>query len=336
MIGTLQQLAETVRTVYGGATVPLPFRQLATIAEYMGRQGTLDAGLFRSMRTSPARRDSLLSGVDPVEVVLKTTLERAGDPDSMARSRAGLAQMLVGVLAERAFEQIYRETLETDEFRLEDQRSARSETDYRVFNGRGRPVFRINIKFHGAPFRKAWELVELAPENCFALATYKIHQAMERQRREVLPYVFVVVGVPGLSSQVVGEVLPEDCVHMGALALTAKMTGKRGVEDQIVHHLIGENAEPAISERIRSFAGLIREAEWRVISARKADTLLRDLLFDRVFAVRVRGFNRHYRNAEVDMHFSKSQDLTGLHDFLQLLQDSGVQGLASHLERGTI
>ena len=198
MIGTLQQLAETVRTVYGGATVPLPFRQLATIAEYMGRQGTLDAGLFRSMRTSPARRDSLLSGVDPVEVVLKTTLERAGDPDSMARSRAGLAQMLVGVLAERAFEQIYRETLETDEFRLEDQRSARSETDYRVFNGRGRPVFRINIKFHGAPFRKAWELVELAPENCFALATYKIHQAMERQRREVLPYVFVVVGVPGL------------------------------------------------------------------------------------------------------------------------------------------
>lgn len=44
--------------------------------------------------------------------------------------------------------------------------------------------------------------------------------------------------------------------------------------------------------------------------------MLRDQLFDRVYAVRVRAFARNYRNAELDMHFSLAQDLTPLKVFL--------------------
>jgi hypothetical protein len=64
--------------------------------------------------------------------------------------------------------------------------------------------------------------------------------------------------------------------------------------------------------------------------------LLRDKLFDRVFAVRVPRFARNYRNAEVDMHFSLVQDLTLLKDFLTSARERGLHGLAVDLERGEI
>jgi len=68
------------------------------------------------------------------------------------------------------------------------------------------------------------------------------------------------------------------------------------------------------------------------ISARKADDPLRELLFDRVVAVRQRSFAR----TQVNMHFSLSQDLTSLEDFLRLPRERGPQGLALMLERGLV
>ena len=77
-------------------------------------------------------------------------------------------------------------------------------------------------------------------------------------------------------------------------------------------------------------------AEWYALSARRADRLLRDKLFDRVFAVRVRGFTRNYRNAELDMHCSLTEDLTPLKQFLQSARERGLHGLAVDLERGVV
>jgi hypothetical protein len=91
-----------------------------------------------------------------------------------------------------------------------------------------------------------------------------------------------------------------------------------------------------IQAAITGFEREIAAAAWRILSARKADQLLRERLFERVYAVRVRAFARNYRNAEVDMHFSLSQDLTRLSEFLQLLKDRGLHGLTGHLERGLI
>ncbi|MBK8067610.1 MAG: hypothetical protein IPK27_08240 [Rhodanobacteraceae bacterium] len=73
-----------------------------------------------------------------------------------------------------------------------------------------------------------------------------------------------------------------------------------------------------------------------MISARKADKLLRQKLFERVFAVRVRGFTRNYRNAELDMHLSLDQDMTPLTRFLTIIREKGLHGATVELERGTV
>jgi hypothetical protein len=73
---------------------------------------------------------------------------------------------------------------------------------------------------------------------------------------------------------------------------------------------------------------------WYVLSAKRASNLLREYLFDRVFALRVRGFARAFKAAELDMHFSLSEDLIPLRHFLATLRDEGPQKITTLLERG--
>src|SRR6185436_8456222 len=103
-----------------------------------------------------------------------------------------LGQLILGRAAETAFEESYKSTMETEELELRDVREGGTDTDYRLYNGKGKPVYRLNIKFHGALFRRAPELVGLDPQDCFALATYKIHSALEKQVQDQLPYFFAV------------------------------------------------------------------------------------------------------------------------------------------------
>ena len=100
---------------------------------------------------------------------------------SPEQHRRRLAQLLLGALTEERFDR-EKEELVAGRLTVEDHRLGRTDTDYRVLNGGGRPIFRINIKFHGTEFARAKERVGLDPSDCFALATYKIHQALERQR----------------------------------------------------------------------------------------------------------------------------------------------------------
>ena len=95
-----------------------------------------------------------------------------------------LGGLLLGRCAELAFERIYKTEMESDEFELRDLREGRTDTDYRLYNGRGRPIYRINIKFHGAQFRQAREWVGLEPRDCFALATYKINGALSNSMNQ--------------------------------------------------------------------------------------------------------------------------------------------------------
>ena len=55
-----------------------------------------------------------------------------------------------------------------------------------------------------------------------------------------------------------------------------------------------------------------------------------------IHAVRVRGFASNYRRAEVDMHFSISDDLVSLAEMLEILRDHGLQGLTARIERGEL
>lgn len=334
MLETLDDLLDVVGKVFTGKEPPRPFLRLQAVNRL--KAGESSREIARSIRSTSKSVETLSAAIDPVATVFHFDLAAAAAPERMSKARAILGQMLLGAIAERAFEDIYKATMGTSELRLEDFRGSRNETDYRVLNGKEIPVFRINIKFHGTQFRNAATLVGLDPTDCFALATYKIHQALLKQDKEVLPYIFAIVGVANLTGALVGEAFPEDLVHLNSLILGSEMSGKRGVEDQIVLHLL-DHLQPATDRAaVEDFSRRIREAEWRVISARKADDLLRTKLFERVYAVRVRAFARNYRNAELDMHFSLKDDLTRLEDFLDLLKTRGLHGLTAHLERGLV
>ena len=241
-----------------------------------------------------------------------------------------LGNLVLGRAAEMVFEELYLREMPDAEFNLEDLREGRSDTDYRMRNGQGRPVYRINIKFHGARFRRAAELVGLDSEDCFALATYKIDSALKKQDEEHLPYFFAIVGVSDLTAAVVGDQIPKDVTEaISYLGSAPRRPPIRAIEDAAVEYLI-RSKSPVVDNTVDA----IREADWYMLSARRADKLLREKLFQRVFALRVRNFARAFRGAELDMHFSLSDDLTPLPTFLETLRERGLQAVSTYLERG--
>lgn len=245
--------------------------------------------------------------------------------EDLAKRRLGIAQMLLGELAERRFEAVIQEVTGGGVLRIEDHRPSRTDTDYRLLNGSSNPICRFNIKFHGSLFREARRFVGLDPEDCFALAAYKINNALRRQEDERLPYIFLVLSVPDLSAADVGRLVPDDYVW----ALTM-LGGKMAVEEAMVSRLLGPDHLP----RFRPILDKMPAGQFRVISAAKASRLLHDRLFERVHALSLKGFTRKFRNAEVDMHFSLSQELTPVRTFLELLIKESPQKFAVRLYTG--
>lgn len=233
--------------------------------------------------------------------------------------------MLLGELAERRFEAVIQEVTGVGVLRIEDHRPSRTDTDYRLLNGNNNPICRFNIKFHGSLFREAQRFVGLEPEDCFALAAYKINNALRRQENERLPYIFLVLSVPDLSATDVGRLVPDDYVW----ALAA-LGGKMVVEEAIVSRLLRPDHLP----QFHPIFDRMPEGQFRVISAMKASKLLLEKLFERVHALSLKGFTRKFRNAEVDMHFSLSQELTPVRTFLQLLIEESPQKFAVRLYTG--
>ncbi|PZR74631.1 MAG: hypothetical protein DLM73_07580 [Chthoniobacterales bacterium] len=329
---TLNDLEDVLRRVYLEGAAPKPLHLLPALREV--RAGKLIGEAAKGVQTSAANLRRVVEASDPVAHLLGAP---AADHSAKAdKVRATIGQLIIGNLAERVFEDTYRRTVGSTELQLQDDRSGGGDTDYLVRNGQGRQVFRLNIKFHGSQFRKAQELVGLAPEDCFALATYKIYSALQKQEREHLPYIFVVVGVPNLTGAVVGAAIPPELIEFATMARHApRLEGKRKVEDAIVSALTSRPADFGLSQTLDGFLEQIRNAVWRVLSARRADELLRKQLFERAYALRVRGFAMNYRGAELDMHFSISTDLHPLEDMLRILRDDGLHALSVYLERGT-
>jgi hypothetical protein len=59
-------------------------------------------------------------------------------------------------------------------------------------------------------------------------------------------------------------------------------------------------------------------------------------LFQRVHALRVRGFNRTFRGAEINMHLSMSTEMIGYEELLELLIARGPTQVSVRLDRGEI
>jgi len=313
--------------MYPGEEWPKPFHLLQGASLVDGGMSVGEAA--RSVNTNARTLAGVVSAADRVEAVLGAKL-RGVDQRERQRAIRILGQLLLGRAAETAFEDIYRSEMESHELELRDLRESRSDTDYRLYNGQGRPVYRINIKFHGALFRRAQELVNLEADDCFALATYKIHSALGKQEQESLPYFFAVVGERSLSGEGVGAEIPSRFIEATAfLHGTPRARAKRDFEDRAVEVLVRSHA----TVFARTYEA-IRKADWYVLSARKADRLVRAYLYDRVYALRIRNFTRTFRGAEVDMHFSLSRDLVPLHTFLTVLRNEGQAKIVTLLERG--
>lgn len=242
--------------------------------------------------------------------------------ERLKRARSGIAQIVQGLLAESHFEVLSTDLLGAQGFRVEDQRRKRSDTDFRLLGPDGRPICRLNIKFHGTLFAQAEEYVGLSPSDCFALATYKIHGALQRQQSERLPYIFLIISVPDFPRDIVERNITEDQAWLACLS-------GRLVEEAIASRLTHEPWAEIVREKIR-------ESEFRVISARRANDLLRDKLFERVHALRLRGFNQLFRGAEINMHLSLTAEMVPYAGFLKLLTDRGPLELALRLDRGEI
>lgn len=325
---TKAELMEVLTQVLGDKFWPKPLNQLQGAA-LVKDQGIDVNEAAKAIRTNAATLNRTLSAHDPVKQVLGIY---AGELTDSARRKATqiLGQLLLGRCAEVAFEDIYKREMHTTELELRDLRENRTDTDYRLYNGQGRPVYRINIKFHGSLFRRAKELVGLESEDCFALATYKIYSALQKQDQDRLPYFFAVVGVRDISGESIGQQIPAPLINASALIHEApKATGKRDFEDAIIEHLVRTN-HPPYTETLRR----VEEADWYILSARRADKLLREKLFDRVYALKIRNFARAFRGAEVDMHFSLSQDMTPLRTYLKTLREMGPHTVTTLLERG--
>lgn len=303
---------------------PDPFRSLQAVSLVQDGLSVKDAA--RNAGTTPRTIQPLLEAPDPVQAFFG---EVEAKPDGVRKARVVLGGLIVGLCAELAFEDIYKREMDTQDFELRDARAGRTDTDYRMHNGNGRPVYRINIKFHGSHFRRAEELVGLQPDDCFALATYKIYSALKKEAEESLPYLFVIVSAGGMRAEEIGDQIPEDLVRLPVLLREAEKSGIRTLEERIVEYLRREN-HPVFNSTHEQ----IEKAKWYILSAKRAEDLLIKYLFERVYALRTRNFAQVFRGAELDMHFSLSQDLTPLTTYLNTLRTDGYHKITSKLSRG--
>ncbi|MFQ5827613.1 MAG: hypothetical protein ACE5JD_00460 [Candidatus Methylomirabilia bacterium] len=153
----------------------------------------------------------------------------------------------------------------------------------------------------------------------------RLNNALKRQESEKLPYVFLVLSVPELGAGDVAKLVPDEYVWTLAV-----LEGRRVMEEAIVERL--RSPEPL--DRFNPIVEKMPEGKFRVISAKKADSLLRAKLFERVQALSLKGFTRRFRNAEVDMHLSLSTELTPVRTFFELLVQESPQKFAVRLYIG--
>jgi len=325
---TNTELLDVLRIIYGD-TSPWPKPLHLFSGRLLVENGYSIRSAAKEVSTTNKALEKVVRANDPVSEVFGITVTAINEVHILQATRM-LGQLLLGRCAEMVFESIFKREMPTTELELKDLREGRTDTDYRLYNTGNRPVYRVNIKFHGSRFRRAPELVDLDPNDCFALATYKIHSALLKQEEEGLPYFFAVVGVAHLTGESVGSDIPRELLEATAFVSQApRARGKRDFEDAIVERLVVNNAD-VFQETLTK----IEAAEWYILSARKADKLLREKLFDRVFALRIRGFAKVFRGAELDMHFSLSEDMTPLPKFIEFVKAEGLHKVTTFLERG--
>jgi hypothetical protein len=323
------RLATVLQAIYADAAPDLPEVRQVLAADRVLRGASIEDA-SRDFRLQPYRLRAIVESVQREGT--SAFVDVAAIPtEAFARAKNGIAQMLLSLLAERRFIQLSNEITGSGVLTIEDHRPSRTDTDFRLLNGGGRPLCRLNIKFHGTAFRESRRYVGLEPDDCFPLATYKISNAVKRQKAEDLPYVFVVLTALDLSSAEIAGNVPEDYVQALVVMQHTVSSGKLALEERVVERLLTPDHLPLFEPIL----GRMPEGHFRVLSATRAMDLLKDSLFQRIHALSLKAFTRKFRNAEVDMHFSLTGELTPVRTFLEFTRES-PQVFAVKLWRGEI
>src|SRR5579863_4747417 len=149
------ELVAFLKATYPNGSWPRPFHTLEGLQKVTGGMSLREAAKavgtgahhLRKAQESPNPEFDIL-GFNPSDVT----------DNDRKRAATILGGLLLGQVAEHAFEDIYRSKMGQDaEFKLVDLREGRTDTDYRVLNGKDRPIYRLNIKFFGSTFRRGLE-----------------------------------------------------------------------------------------------------------------------------------------------------------------------------------
>jgi hypothetical protein len=110
VIENLDRFLDVIRNIYAGESPPRPFLLLPGIQQLQAGEDSRE--LVRAIQSTTKRLTSILQSEDPIDTVLKCNLPSCATEELMRKARRTLGQLLLGELAERAFEKIYDELWE--------------------------------------------------------------------------------------------------------------------------------------------------------------------------------------------------------------------------------
>lgn len=255
------------------------------------------------------------------------------------RSSQIFSNLLVARLAEDLFDALTGSALHSIGMRIEDRRAEYSETDFGVVDTASKKdACLINVKVHSSQFEGAERFVGLAPTDTFALALYKILMGFKYQKEKGIPFFFVVSIRWEIVEEVMRLIRREDqrLVH---LIFQTRARGKKRAEDALVDDFV---------------VGFRKRSEWNtllqdlkntgthvVLSAQRAMNLFLEKFETRCPALTLGQFATKFRGrrglpAEINMHFSISQEMMPLAAFLDSLQHERGKNLWVRAHRGEV
>jgi hypothetical protein len=236
------------------------------------------------------------------------------------RSQA-FQNLVVGTIAERVFSEDHLARLEPDGFVVVDYHERGENRDYGL--QRDGLELPINVKTASTLFRKAWETVGLAPDDCIPISAYKAIGASERV--PALVYVDLVNFTFRERVDDFINALEGDLAVGWHLLSWYRGTGARKAQDRYVQTLFERQGA-----RLKALAP--PSTSFRVISARRVLAVMRQNP-RRVPGLGIPAAGTGVFNAEVNVHISVRDETRPWDDIAEQCRSHGIQHVLDQITR---
>ncbi len=333
-VAQVRRLWQLLSEIYDEPTLWRPLERLRAVI--LAAEGQEERSIARVLGRSAGTVRGWLEGFRTGG--LRGLLGEPTGSDEADRHLQIFSNLLVAQLGEEIFEPLMGGPVRSMGYRVVDRRAEHAEQDFDIQDAAGRPALSVNVKVHSSQFRNAPQVVGLAADDCFALALYKILSAFKQSRETGVPFLFLVSIRWGIVEEVMRRV-PEEVGELVELVFRARAQGRRRAEDHLVQHAVGRLREIGTWGELIEI--LTREGDHRVLSAKKALDLFMDRFDPRCPALSIREFGRAFGGqrgvaAEVNMHFSISDEMEALGRLLSNLEREGLDWFRRLVEAGMI